>query len=137
MQRAVSKRGKEYWRQTKERILHQGTQNSGYVLVFLWKGDKQKARTVHRLVAETFLPPSAKRTVNHIDGNKKNNALVNLEWATHAENHSHALKKGFIRQAVPVQCPKSGRIFESIARAAAACHHSHRKIRRDFVRVKL
>lgn len=48
---------------------------------------------VHRLVAEAFLS-DRDETVNHIDGNKLNNTLVNLEWVSYSENNSHAFKLG-------------------------------------------
>jgi hypothetical protein len=51
---------------------------------------------VHRVLAEAFIPnPENKRTVNHIDGNRLNNQLSNLEWATYSENmiHAHKLKR--------------------------------------------
>lgn len=48
---------------------------------------------VHRIVAETFIPnPDNKKVVNHIDGNKFNNAAYNLEWVTQSENCTHAYR---------------------------------------------
>lgn len=50
---------------------------------------------VHRLVAQAFLPnPSALTLVNHIDGNKGNNRLDNLEWITPQGNSQHAMHTG-------------------------------------------
>jgi hypothetical protein len=54
-----------------------------------------KMHRVHRLVAQTYLPnPENKATVNHIDGNKLNNLLCNLEWMTQSENIQHACDTG-------------------------------------------
>ena len=64
---------------------------NGYYYVDLYKNGKSTKIAVHRLLAMHFIPnPENKRTVNHIDGNKKNNNLSNLEWATDAENVQHA-----------------------------------------------
>ena len=64
----------------------------GYLLVHL--GTK-KIKMIHTLVADAFLPnPEKKRCVNHIDGNKQNNVVWNLEWATHKENTRHAIETG-------------------------------------------
>ncbi len=54
---------------------------------------------LHRLVASAFIPnPYNKKTVNHKDGNKLNNSVENLEWATYKENAQHAIKNGFTRK---------------------------------------
>ena len=67
----------------------------GYLTVWLCKDSEQKNYKVHRLVAQAFIPnPNNKLTVNHIDGYKQNNAVENLEWATHSENIIHANKTG-------------------------------------------
>ena len=68
----------------------------GYLAVTLWDDSilgtkKRKTFLVHRLVAETFIPNAEnKPTVNHKDGNKKNNCVDNLEWATLSEQQVHA-----------------------------------------------
>lgn len=54
-----------------------------------------KTRTVHRLVALTFIPADiGKDFINHIDGNKQNNHVSNLEWCTRSENMKHAYRYG-------------------------------------------
>ena len=62
--------------------------NCGYEYVILSsKEEKHKTLTVHRIVAKTFIPnPEEKEDVNHIDGNKSNNNVNNLEWTTTQEN---------------------------------------------------
>ena len=69
------------------RYLKQRINNRGYLLINLSKDGKQKTFSVHRLVAETFLEADNKRNdVDHIDGDKTNNNISNLRWATHSEN---------------------------------------------------
>jgi len=68
---------------------------SGYLRVGLYKNHKQIHCLIHRLVAETYIDnPNKKLFVNHIDGNKQNNAVQNLEWVTASENQKHAYKIG-------------------------------------------
>lgn len=63
----------------------------GYIQYQLSKDNIKREYKAHRLVAEAFLPnPGNKREVNHIDGNKHNNSVGNLEWATSSENQLHA-----------------------------------------------
>lgn len=68
-----------------------------YEKVVLKINDKATMKYIHRLVAEAFIPnPQNKATVNHIDGNKMNNCVSNLEWATQSENNYHSYKTGLI-----------------------------------------
>lgn len=67
----------------------------GYKIVQLYIGRKTHTRSIHRLLAETFIPnPLSKRCVNHINGIKHDNRLENLEWVTDKENVSHAISLG-------------------------------------------
>jgi len=77
------------------RILKPRKDLCGYLYVGLYKNGVRKMLKVHRLVANAFIPnPENKRTVNHIDGNKINNFVENLEWCTHKENTHHAMDTG-------------------------------------------
>ena len=72
--------------------------HGGYHVVTLTRACVSKHVRTHRLVALAFIPnPEGKRTVNHIDGDKLNNCVDNLEWATHSENHKHAYKIGLTK----------------------------------------
>lgn len=74
-----------------ERILKNNVNEFGYLYVRLYKDAKGKKHKIHRLVAQTFIEnPENKKCVNHIDGNKQNNSVENLEWVTHSENMKHA-----------------------------------------------
>lgn len=63
----------------------------GYYQIILTKSKKPKNWLVHRLVAIAFIPnPNNLPQVNHIDGNKQNNCVNNLEWITNEDNMKHA-----------------------------------------------
>ena len=68
---------------------------NGYIKIKICVGGRIYNRNIHRIVAETFIPnPENKPEVNHIDGNKHNNAVSNLEWTTRKENADHAYTHG-------------------------------------------
>jgi hypothetical protein len=72
--------------------------NTGYYCVIMSMNGKSNPICIHRLVAETFIPnPENKPTVNHKDGDKANNTIFNLEWATVKENNQHAFDTGLRR----------------------------------------
>lgn len=69
----------------------------GYPYTMLYLNGKATWVNVHRVVAKTFIPnPENKPCVNHIDGNKANNKVSNLEWCTRSENTRHAFKTGLM-----------------------------------------
>ena len=79
------------------RILHFLNHSNGYVIAPMSLNSKKYRRYVHRLVAEAFIPnPDNKPEVNHIDGNKRNNCVDNLEWVTRSENNTHMFRSGLV-----------------------------------------
>jgi len=70
-----------------------GSITLGYEELVLSNGGVKKSKLIHRLVAQAFIPnPENKPEVNHIDEDKGNNNLDNLEWNTHEENSNHGTK---------------------------------------------
>lgn len=95
LKRLIADKRRSYW--SKERILKGGVTSTkkmqGYKFVVLSKNKKTRSFYVHRLVASAFISNKKNKTqVNHIDGNKLNNNVDNLEWCTPLENTAHAIK---------------------------------------------
>lgn len=78
------------------RILRCNVVRNGYFAVHLWKEQKRHPRSVHRLVAHAFLPPpaSGESDVAHFDGDRTNNVVPNLRWATRKDNMADAVRHG-------------------------------------------
>ena len=90
-------KNKDGHRIVKERILRQTKAGAGYLTVMLSKKQIAQRKIIHRLIALYFIPnPQNKPCINHIDGNKLNNCINNLEWCTYLENNIHAYKNGLI-----------------------------------------
>ena len=96
------------------------TNNSGYLQTKLSIQGKAVTCSIHRLLALTFIPNLLdKPEINHRDGNKLNNSLDNLEWATHSENIVHAYKSGLITfKTKPVYDRCRKKVFSSAREAA-------------------
>ena len=91
------------------RVLKPWSDAGGYKVVYICVDGGKVAVNVHRLVAAAFLGEREGLDVNHIDGDKGNNAPSNLEWCTHAANMHHARETGLVekpRQVVAI--PKNG-----------------------------
>lgn len=85
-----------------ERIMKTWINNRNYHMISLQdKNGERKHFLVHRLFAIAFIPnPHNLPCINHIDGNKQNNDITNLEWVTYADNNTHAYKTGLREHAM-------------------------------------
>ena len=79
--------------------------NVGYYQVILYKNGKRQYKRVHKLVAETFLEnPNNLPQVNHIDGNKLNNNIHNLEWISNKDNTQHGYNNKLYKSTYKCRC---------------------------------
>ena len=99
-------------RTVNEKIRSLSFDTYGYLIVQLKKEGIGKTRTIHRLVAETFIEnPNNYTQVNHIDEDKTNNCVSNLEWCTMQQNNSYGTRAERIRksqQLAIIQCDLEG-----------------------------
>ena len=109
--------------------------SDGYHKVDLYSNGKRTSVRVHRLVAEAFIPnPNELPQINHIDGNKENNNVKNLEWVNNSQNMIHAYRTGLVtphptygmrghknpnggRKGIPIFCVETNQTFSSTAEA--------------------
>jgi hypothetical protein len=102
----------------KGKLLSTRINNWGYVSVRLNKEGKTFTRLVHRLMAEVYIPnPANKKYINHINADKTDNSLLNLEWVTHKENVIAAYKLGLNSKSIKVADSK-GIFYYSLSDAA-------------------
>lgn len=95
----------------KEKILNQTCRN-GYCMVTLYKNHTRTTFSVHRLVAQSFIPnPNNLPEINHIDENKTNNHVYNLEWCDRIYNVNYSHSKA-------VLCVETGVVYNSLTDAS-------------------
>ena len=119
----------------KEKVLKPQKHRGGYRQIILWRQNKFKALYMHRLVAMSFIEnPLCKKQVNHIDGDKSNNRINNLEWVTASENEKHAYNIGLkelCKQKISERCSKevldlySGIFYKSLVSACKATNSKY------------
>jgi len=131
--RRIVKQGWGY-RIIPERILNKTT-NKGYQYVGLYLNGSNKTYLVHRLVANSFIENKKNKSqVNHINCDKTDNKITNLEWCTPKENMKHAKENNLIKKVsrkgylnnrskkVVDLC--SGKIYDTVASAALEIGYS-------------
>lgn len=126
--------GNVYSRYSNGNKLNPLNHSGGYPYVNLYKNGNAKRYYVHRLVAMTFLKnENLLEQVNHIDGNKKNNNLSNLEWVTSKENCRHAIENGLTSNEKVVSkyslCGKLLETYKSLRDASLKTSLSYSSIR--------
>lgn len=104
-------------------IYNGSVNNKGYIRFDLSENGDRFVVLGHRIVAEIFIPNTENKPfVNHIDGDKQNNNVSNLEWCTAKENSRHAIDVLGVEPVnrKPVICVETGEVFASCSDAAKA-----------------
>jgi hypothetical protein len=106
-------------------VMPQRMDRAGYLTVRLSKGGKDSTVSIHRLLAYAFISNTEEKPwVNHKDGNKLNNEIINLEWCTPSENSKHAYETG-LSKVSEKSCKKvidtcTNMVYDSVSKAAKA-----------------
>lgn len=108
-------RSNNYLGHGKQQELSLAKDQKGYLRVQICKDGRRQTVKVHREVAKAFIPnPENKAEVNHKDGNKENNHVSNLEWATPRENTTHAYNSG-LKEKTREWCRQMGSTIGRVA----------------------
>lgn len=129
----------EIWSHRSKKFLKPSKNKNGYLHVTFTKDDKRYDYRVHRLIAMTYLENSEnKPQVNHIDGNKLNNYLSNLEWVTAEENIEHAKTHNLFKSTCvtpPIRTkegPQIAYVFTNVYNNEQFIIFGFRKLRKQF-----
>lgn len=108
------------WSIRSQRFLKPAKNSKGYLRVHLCVHNTHKIVTIHRLVAKAFIPnPNNFPQINHIDENKTNNNVANLEWCTteYNINYGNRSKRMAETRSKPVICIETNITYPSIIEA--------------------
>lgn len=100
-----------------DKFIKSSKNNSGYEGVTLYSNGVSSSYLVHRMVAEVYLEnPHDYPCVNHLDGDKDNNNVSNLEWCTYSENNNHALSTGLrdVSNSLVYEDTLTHKIFQAV-----------------------
>ena len=104
--------------------------DTGYTIIHLYKNKKMKNLKLHRVIAQAFIPnPKQEKCINHINGNRHDNRIENLEWCSHSENNIHsyrtlgrsssnAIRAMSVAKYKPVLCVETKEVYESVKQAS-------------------
>lgn len=127
------------WSHRSNKFLKPSISKRGYAHTVLVNDNKRYDYRVHRLIAMTFIDnPYNKEQVNHIDGNKLNNYINNLEWVTPEENIKHAKEFGLFKatcKTPPIRTkggPQTAYVFTNVYNNEQFVILGFRKLRKQF-----
>jgi hypothetical protein len=113
----------------RKRYLKGFTRGKGYKCVKI----EGKTRSIHRLVAEAFVPnPFNREEVNHINGDKNDNNCINLEWVSHQQNMIHAASNNLMSKGVHRPSAKLNELKVRIIRRASQMGLTHKYLSEIF-----
>ena len=132
------------WSHFKNKFIKPHINNRGYLCIRLHNKEKSLKTSIHRLVAIAYVKNIYNKSqVNHINGNKSDNRIENLEWVTHEENQLHAYKIGLKKpsyhekfyRGITVLDTNTGIFYNSINEAAIAKGYNKGTLK-DYLRGK-
>ena len=100
--------------------------SDGYMMVKLNMAKHKTCERVHVIYAHCFIEnPNNYKYVNHIDSDKTNNSLENLEWCTNSYNVKHSYNSGNTTNRTPITVYKNGKIFKEYDSIRQCCKELH------------